>query len=546
MIEPLWSTARVDKPSWAWFDEEEAKLAVQFFLMLQHTLGEWAGKPFVPSPEQEWLTREMFGWKRADGTRLYRTGYVETGRGWGKSEYGAAVAGKLLYADREQAAEVIGAAADREQARSICLERLKGMAGAYDDASTSPLKSRSHFLRREIRVPRTNSAYKAVSADVATKWGAAPSGVIFDEVHAQPDRRLWDALVTATGKRRQPLVLALTTAGWDRSSLAWELHDYAVKIAKGEVQDPTFLGVIWAAPEDADWTDENVWRQANPHLGVTVPIDFLRAECERAKSIPAFQNTFRTMYLSQWVGQESRLIPMVQWDQCAEPIAAPSKAGAAFGGLDLSSTTDLTAFSVIREVDGKVEVWRKVYVPEDALRERGLRDRAPYESWARDGLITPTPGKTVDYAAVKRDVLWAKDAFNLRDVGYDRWNSSQVVRELEDEGVRMVQVGQGYASMSAPTKELLRRVADQGFRHGGDPVLRWMTDNCAAETDASGNLKLAKNKSSGRIDALVSTVIALDGWMRRGRRGSRYSEGSTSSHEDQLKRIKELRARYAS
>lgn len=524
-VEPLWTTAHRSKPEGCWFDEREADRAVEFFPLLQHTLGEWAGKPFVLTPDQEWATRELFGWRRSDGLRLYRTMYVETGRGNGKTEWGAGLAGKLLYADGEPSAEVIGAAADRKQAR-ICLERLKGMAGANLpplERGLNPLAVRSQFLRSEIRVPRTSSTYRVMSADVRGSWGLAPSAVVFDEVHAQPNRELWDALATALGKRTQPLMIALTTAGWDRESLAWELHEYTRQIAQGTASDPSFLGIVWAAPEEADWTDPATWRRANPGLGVMVKEEFLRAECEKARVLPAFQNTFRTMYLSQWVGQEVRMIPMEQWDACTEAPAPPSRDRPAFGGLDLASTTDLAAFTIVRERDGKLDLWRRIYVPQEGLRDRGLRDRVPYEAWARDGLITATPGKVIDYAYIRRDVLEAKAKFDLRDVGYDRWNSSQLVQELESDGVTMVEVGQGFGSLSTPTKELLRRTVSGELRHGGDPVLRWMANNSAAQVNAAGDIKPDKSRASGRIDGIVSTIIAIDGWVRRGQTAKRVS-----------------------
>ena len=527
-VRPLYTTAFAPKPSGAYFNAREADRAVKFFRYLKHSQGPLAGQRFELTPEQVWVVREAFGWYRADGKRLYRTVYIEVGRGNGKSQLGAGIAGKLLFADGELNPEVVGAASDRRQATKICLNRLKAMVRSSPD-----LTGRADILQREIRAKATigeivsEGFYEATSSDVASAWGGSPHGLIVDELHTQPNRDLWDALVTGMGKRLQPMAWALTTAGWDRESLAWEMHELTRQVQESEVRQDHFLGVVWAAPEEADWTDPETWRLANPMLeaeegsGVTVSgapaaisIAYLKDECEKAKAIPAFQNTFRTMYLSQWVGQETRFIPINVWDRCNEKPAATKRV--AFGGLDLASTTDLAAFVVVSMRDGKVDVEPHFWAPAEGLRERMRRDKVPYDVWAREGMLTLTPGATIRHEAIRQVVNEAATTYNLKDVGYDRWNSSELVTNLVDDGVEMVDVGQGMASMSAPTKELLRLVLDEKIRHGGNPVLRWMVNNTAATVDAAGNVKPDKKKSASRIDGVVATIIAIDGLMRRG------------------------------
>ncbi len=527
---PLYHTLDQPKPEGCYFDAQAADDAVSFIALMRHTQGPLAGEPFKLAPEQEWVTREAFGWKR-HGSRLIRTVYIEEGRANGKSQWGAGVAGKLLYADGEPNPEIVGAAKDRAQAR-IILQRLQAMVRTNPD-----LIKRSSLLRSEIRHRTNGGTYRATSADVGGAWGGAPHGIIFDEVHAQPNRELWDALTTGAGKRRQPMTWAFTTAGWDRESLCRELHELVRQISEKVVEDASFLGVVWAAAEEDDWTDPKVWQQANPLLGLpdsdltpsgaraAISHEYMAGECRKALATPAFQNTFRTMYLSQWVGQEVRFIPMEQWDQCSGPVT-PTKRPA-FGGIDLASTTDLAAFQVVsRAPDGSVEIETRLYAPADGLRERCRRDKAPYDVWARDGFLTLTPGATIDQDYIKADVLKAKETYDLRDVGYDRWNAGKLVQELEAEGVTMVKVGQGFASMSAPTKELLRLTLERKLRHGAHPLLRWMVSNTAAVVDAAENIKPDKAKSTGRIDGVTATVIALDGLTRRGnteRRKSRYN-----------------------
>jgi phage terminase large subunit-like protein len=268
---------------------------------------------------------------------------------------------------------------------------------------------------------------------------------------------------------------------------------------------------------DADWTDEEVWRRANPSLGETVSLDSYREHAKRAENQPTEQNAFRTLLLSQWVGQAERYLDMGAWDAC-DP--APDKKAEAYGGLDLSATTDLTAFAVL--VEG-TDVYLWAFLPADGILERERRDRVPYRLWAEQGSLTLTPGPVIDYAYVKHAVLQAAQAFDLRSVEFDRWNSSQIVRELEDEGVAMIEVGQGFSSLSAPTKELQRLVVEGKLRHGGDPLLRWCASNVAVTMDAAGNVKPAKDRSAHRIDPIVGLIMAIDGWQRFGNEPERVS-----------------------
>lgn len=531
-VMPLYTTIGQEMPEGAWWSAEAADKAVAVIQKFKHTQGPLAGEPFILSPEQVWLVREAFGWliMGLDGKpqRVVRTVYVEMGRANGKSQLGAGIAGVLLYADGETAPEVVGAAKDRKQAR-IILNRLKAMVRSNPD-----FLKRSVLLRGEIRHKTNDGWYEATSADVASAWGGAPHGLVVDEIHAQPNRDLWDALVTGTGKRRQPMVWGLTTAGWDRESLCWELHSYVIDIAEGKVHNPAFMGVIWAAPEDADWTDPAVWQMANPMLALpgshltpsgavaAIQHDYLRAECEKALHMPAFQNTFRTMYLSQWVGQETRFIDMAHWDACTGS-AAPSGKPRAYGGLDLASTTDLAAFSVSWLEGGEVKTELRLFAPAEGIREKARRDRAPYDVWARDGLLTLTPGAFIDQDYIRKAVAEAAERFDIADIGYDRWNASQLVVNLTEDGHTMVPLGQGFATMSAPTKELLRLVTAHTLAHGGNPALRWMVSNTAAKTDPAGNIKPDRDKSSGRIDGVVSTIMSIDGVTRRGSTPKRRS-----------------------
>lgn len=487
---------------------DDAQRALRFFReCLTHSKGEHAGESFDLLPWQEKFLRDVFGTKRADGSRQYRQAYLEVPRKNGKSTLGAGIALYLLLMDREPGAEIYSAAADAEQA-SLVFAEAKSMI-----ESNPALAKRCQVYRRAITVPSTGSVYKVLSAEAYSKHGLNAHGIIFDEVHAQPNRELWDVLNTSTGARRQPLTLAITTAGYDRHSICWGLHVHAKAVLDGTLKDESFYGTIFSAEPDDDWRNPETWAKANPSLGQTVKREYLEQECARAVMIPAYENTFRRLHLNQWTEQDVRWLPLLTWDACAgEPIDVASLAGrSCFGGLDMSTTTDISA--LVRyfpsDGDGPDLVVPTYWLAEDTLRERSKRDRVPYDQWAREGLINVTPGNAVDYGRVRADVLAMHEHTPFRELAFDRWNISQLTSELKAEGVPMVLFGQGFASMSPAAKELERRLLGKAFRHGGDPVLRWMAGNVAAETDAAGNIKPSKKKSTERIDGIVALTMAI-------------------------------------
>mgnify|MGYP003579963674 CR=1 FL=1 len=485
-----------------WFDKKAAAHAVTFFSKLKHSKGEWAGQDFTLEPWQKAIVQDVFGWKRADGSRRYRRVYIEVPRKNGKSTLAAGLALFLLYADSEPGAEVYSAAADRDQA-AIVFEQAKAMVVAQP-----VLAGVSEIYRRSIVYTAQGRSYKVLSADAPTKHGLHAHGIIFDELHAQPNRDLWDVLTTSTGARRQPLVVAITTAGWDRNSICWELHDYALKVRDGIVPDDSFYPAIFAAPDEADWTDPTVWAQANPSYGRTIKADYLAAECERAKASPAYQNTFRRLHLNQWTEQADRWIDMSLWDENAGD-GAPSEGAACFGGLDLSSTTDLSAFVLLFPEGQKYRTVCRFWIPEADMRRRELRDRVPYRTWVDQGFITATPGDAIDYDVIRAEINTLARKYQIKRTAFDLWNAMQIVTQLTGDGLEMVKFGQGFASMSSPTKELLRVLLGRRLMHGGNPVLRWMAANVAVQQDAAGNLKPDKANSTGRIDGIVSLIMAL-------------------------------------
>lgn len=502
-----------------YFDKKAADRAASFFeRYLVHIKGKWAGEAFTLERwQKDDIIFPLFGCKRPDGSRQYRTCYIEIPRKNGKSSLCSGIALYLLYADNEASAEVYSAAADTKQA-AIVFNVAKGMAMA-----SKSLMSRGQIYRNSIFIPRTASTYQVLSADAYTKHGLNAHGIIFDELHAQPNRELWDVLATSTGARTQPLTVAITTAGFDRNSICWELHEYARRIKEGVISDDSFLPVIYAAEEHDDWRDPKIWHKANPNLGVSISEDYLKRECAKAENVPAYENTFRRLHLNQWTQQESRWIPMAAWEACGgQVIPEMLKGKPCYAGLDLSSTTDITALVLAFPVDGAVKLLSYFWIPGDDLHDRANRDHVPYELWVKQGLINATAGNVIDYGFIVAKIAELRKQYALKEIAFDRWGAAKIVQELTELGVAVVPFGQGFASMAGPSKELLRLVLSGKLHHGGNPVMRWMADNAVVKSDPAGNIKPDKSKSTQRIDGIVATVMALDRAMRHGAGHSVY------------------------
>ena len=538
-----------------WYLDERAALgAVRFFeRLLTHPKGPLAGQAFLQEPWQQDILRQLFGMKdAATGRRRFRRAYLELPRGNGKSTWAAGLALMMLVADGEQAAEIFGAAAEREQAHLV-FEIATAMV------QDSPhLRKLVKIYKKSMVIESTRSVYKVLSAEAYSKHGLNPHAIIFDELHAQPNRELYDVLNTAMGKRSQPLMIMITTAGFDRQSICWQQHEYARQVAAGIIDDPTFLPVIYAADEADDWTSEAVWAKANPNWGISVQPETMRQELQVALSNPAYQNTFRRLYLNQWTQQETRWLDMQMWDACSARL--PDLTGrVCYGGLDLASTTDIAAFVLVFGPKGDARALQQEYIlwtmmaqaaanekrpflmapprrervwllpffwiPADNLMERERRDRAPYAAWVQQGFIETTPGNVIDYSFIRARMNELAQMYEIREAAFDPWNATQVSIELQEDGFEMVLMRQGFASMSAPMKELARLTLGQGLGHGGNPVLRWMADNVTARQDAAGNIKPDKEKSTNKIDGIVAAIMGLGRLMAAaGPEGSMYDD----------------------
>ena len=499
------------------YDKEAADYAVMFIESLCHTKGTWAGKPFELIDWQEQIIRDIFGILKPNGYRQFNTAYIEIPKKQGKSELAAAVALLLLCGDGEERAEVYGCAADRNQAKIV-------FDVAVDMVRFCPaLTKRVKILesQKKLVYKPTNSSYQVLSADVANKHGFNTHGVIFDELHTQPNRKLFDVMLQGSGDARmQPLYFLITTAGNDTNSICYEVHQKALDIQAGRKVDPTFYSVIYGAAEDEDWTDPAVWKKANPSLGITVGIDKVKAACDSAKQNPGEENAFRQLRLNQWVKQSVRWMPMDKWDACAFPVSEDDLEGRiCYGGLDLSSTTDITAFVLVfppQDEEDKYSILPYFWVPEETLDLRVKRDHVPYDLWERQGLLMTTEGNVVHYGYIEKFIERLGERFNIREIAFDRWGAIQMVQNLEGMGFTVVPFGQGFKDMSPPTKELMKLTLEEKIAHGGHPVLRWMMDNIYIRTDPAGNIKADKEKSTEKIDGAIATIMGLDRAIRCG------------------------------
>lgn len=497
------------------YDKNAADYAVNFIECLCHTKGTWAGEPFELIDWQEQIIRDVFGTLKPNGYRQFNTAYIEIPKKQGKSELAAAVALLLTCGDGEERAEVYGCAADRQQA-SIVFEVAADMI-----RMCPALNKRCKILsatKRIVYLP-TNSFYQVLSAEAYSKHGFNIHGVVFDELHTQPNRKLFDVMTKGSGDARmQPLYFLITTAGTDTKSICYETHQKAKDILEGRKHDSTFYPVIYGAEVDDDWTDPKVWKKANPSLGITVGIDKVKAACESAKQNPAEENSFRQLRLNQWVKQAVRWMPMEKWDACVFDFNPEDLEGrVCYGGLDLSSTTDITAFVLVFppiEGDEHYYVLPYFWIPEENMESRVSKDHVPYDLWERQGFIETTEGNVIHYAYIESFIEELGKKYNIKEIAFDRWGATMLVQNLDGLGFTVVPFGQGFKDMSPPTKELMNLVLGKTLRHNGHPVLRWMMDNVCVRTDPAGNIKMDKSKSTEKIDGSVATVMALDRAIR--------------------------------
>lgn len=490
-----------------WFDTDAARTAIDFFheclVMIE---GDKAGHPFMLERWQQAIIAAIFGWKREDGTRRYREAFIYVPRKNGKTPLAAGMVLLAMFTDHEPGAQIYSAAAEREQA-ALVFRHASGMILREPE-----LEARSKIYKtfKSIEFAEENTVYKALSADADTKHGLNVHCAVIDELHAHANRDLVDVLVTGTGSRRQPIIVYITTADYDRPSICNEKHDYACKVRDGIIKNHAFLPVVYEAFPDDDWTDPAVWAKANPNLNVSVRMEYLQNECAKAKDQPTYENTFKRLHLNMKTQQDVRWLSMAAWDGCDETFDIDDMEGRkCYAAMDLASTTDTATFVMLFPDGDHFNLWLDVWIPADRAKEREDRDRVPYMTWAKAGHLKTTPGNVIDYDYIKRDIAAHRKRFDIQAIAYDPWNATQIALQLKDnEGMNMLEFRQGYQSMNEPMKVFEKLVIEKRIRHCGNPVLRWMASNVAAKIDPAGNIKPDKAKSTGRIDGMVSAIMA--------------------------------------
>lgn len=518
-----------------WFDETAARVAVAFFAMLRHWKGEWAGKPVALEPAQQFWIWSLFGWKREDGTRRFRTAYLEVARKNGKTTIAAGVGLFLAFVDGEPGAEVYSAATKKDQARISHKD-------AVQMVSRSPqLKQMIGVFRDNLHEIRSGSKFEPLASDSNSLDGLNIHGTIADELHAWPGNQLWGVLKTATGSRRQPLMLAITTAGLDQQGVCYQQREYVARILKGIIEDDAYWGIIytldtkndWADLEvDDDWQNEANWVKANPMLGVSKKLSTVQADAREAANKPTELNNFLRWHLNVWTTAVTRWVNPILWNKCGETAVDEEELAGrpCYGGLDLSSTGDVTALVLVFTPDEESEPYTAIcrfWLPAENMVERVRRDQVPYDVWARLGYLRLTPGNVVDYDFILAEIADLRDRYDIQEIGFDRWGSTKIQTNLMNMGGDewIVPIGQGFASMSPPMKETGRLISSNKLAHGNNPVLTWMSDNLVAREDPAGNIKPDKEKSREKIDGMVALIMAIDRAVRQ--------EGGESKYESE-------------
>ena len=535
------------------FSQRGADMACNFFeRILKHTADEWYGKPFILAPWQDEVLAEIFGNVDNDKKRLITLAYLEVPKKTGKTEWAAGLVLLCLITDPHPGCQVYGAAAATRQAMNVYRAACKMVEQA------PILSKRLRILRGTNRIVKRqdpDSFYAAVAADGDLSDGVNPSFVVADEVHRWRTRKQlenFDVLSLGGLTRKQTLTVCITTAGvQNESPLAWRLHEKTKRIRDGVVEDRSFLGRIYGAESTDDWTAEATWLKANPSLepnGGFIPLEKIRQKYESSLSDPEAQRSFRRYYLNMWDQKENRAIKLEQWDQCVGDWRAAGLAPKApedklrplppavlkhfierraWAGVDLSMTTDMTAVAFLFPAeDGVYEVLPFFWMPAEGLRQRELRDGMPYRTWAEQGFLELSPGNVIDYREIKARLDWGGQMFDLQEICLDPWNSRQLSVPMVEEGRKCVEIRQGYATLSEPSKKFLEIVASGKLHHGGHPILRWNA-SCLATKETNDCLMFAKPeraKDSARIDGIAATVNALTRAMVASGGGSVYED----------------------
>lgn len=490
-----------------YLDIKAGERPINFIQKLKHTKGKWAGKPLLLESWQKFIVFNLFAWRKADGSRRFRYAYVEVARKNGKTALAAGIALYMLYAEREPRAEVYSVATVKDQAK-LCFNDSVAIV------KQTALSQRMRVFRDSILYEQLGAYFKPLSSDDGIHDGYSPYCVIVDEYHAHKDNGMLDVMRSGMAARTQPLVFIITTAGFNKNYPCYAYRQNAKNVIGRIVEDDSLFAIIFEMDAEDDWTCPDCWSKANPNLGISVDYEYLAGEVKDAQNRPEAVRGVKTKNLNMWVDAETTWILDDVWQQCGGALTLEDVEGCkCWGGLDLSNISDITAYVLIFEVGDKLALVPKFWIPEDKLQEKIAKENVHFAEWVQKGYVTVTPGNVIDYDFVKADILAMSEKYGVSSIAYDRWNSSQMIIQLQDEGLEMSPFGQGYGSMSAPSKEFEKMVLAGKIEHFNNPVLRWMLASTAIQTDPAGNIKPDKRKSSQKIDGIVASIMALGEMM---------------------------------
>jgi len=498
------------------WDLKAVQRAIGFYRdVLRLNGGEWEGKPYELLGWQAFIVGNIFGWKLADGTRRFRVAFVETAKGSGKSPLAAGIGLYGLVADGEARAEVYAAATKKDQAQILFRDAV-AMVDQSPALTHRIVKSGVGENVWNLAYREAGSWFRPISADDGQS-GPRPHFSLLDEIHEHKTGYVVEMLKAGQKWRRQPLMFMITNSGTDLSSVCREYHDYAAKVAAGTIADDSFFGYVCALDEGEDpFKDEACWIKANPSLKAGLPgLKYLRDQVAQARGMPAKESVVRRLNFCQWVETAAPAIPREVWFACEDKTFDPARllGRRCWGGLDLSSTTDLTALALLFEPDDEDPLWRlvtKFWLPGDALSEKADKDRVPYLAWRDGGHLEALPGRTVNKLAVAQLAAQVASLYDLQELAYDRWRIEDFKRICDDEGIALplVPFGQGFKDMAPAVDEWERLLVGRLVRHDGNPVMTWCAANAVLVSDPAGNRKYSKEKATGRIDGVIATVMA--------------------------------------
>lgn len=487
------------------FDDVLYHHAVEFIEELHHTIGSHAGKNFILEPWQHFIIANLFGFIRKDGFRRYSRAYVEVPRKNGKSTFSNAILLYGLLADGEEGAQVYSAATKLDQAMMVFAEGAR-VCRKLDWLSEAVNVYNSINNRR---INYGESVYRPLEWNPGKQDGLNTHMAVIDEYHAHPNDELYNVIRNSMGARKQPLLFVITTAGFNRESACYRHRQYCTKVLENAINDDSLFSVIYTLDEDDDWKEPQNWAKANPNWGVSVNPRQLEEGLSEAMELTHKEVEFKTKLLNVWTDTANVWISDENWMKCKNDIE-PS--GVCFGGLDLATTGDFCALSLYWPEVSHFKTW--YWLPEENAKRRNDQQGDAIRGWAREGLIDVTDGNVTDYSHIRYKIGELAEKYQIKEIAYDRWNATQIVNDLVSDGMTMYPFGQGFGSMSAPTKELERLVKSKNISHDGNPVTRWMLGNVMIKRDPADNIKIDKAKSGDKVDGLVSLVMALGTYLQ--------------------------------